>query len=115
MLNMHKKRYEELERYRKRTNGLKFVEGLFIGTAMGLVAGLILAPKPGRETFDDIKDETLKLVGKGKEMMGGCCCEEDLEEEGLPEPEAIDFEVEIELEDDIEEQIEAENRDELKE
>ena len=114
MLSMHKKRYEELERYRKRTNSVKFVEGLFIGTAMGLVAGLILAPKPGRETIDDIKDETMKLVGKGKEMMGGCCCEEE-EAECLPEPEAIEFDVEIELEDDIEEQLEAEIRDEIKE
>jgi len=107
MLNMHKRKYEELERYRKRTNGMKFMEGLFIGTAMGLVAGLILAPKPGRETIDDIKDETLKLVEKGKDMMGGCCYEEE-EAEGLPEPEGIDFDVEVEIEEDIDAEIEDE-------
>ena len=98
MLNMHKKRYEELERYRKRTNGFKFVEGLLIGTAMGLMAGMILAPKPGRETLDDIKDETFRLMEKGKDMMGSCCCEEDFEDEELPEPDAIEFDMEMEEE-----------------
>lgn len=98
MLNMHKRKYEELERYRKRTNGFKFVEGLLIGTAMGMLAGMILAPKPGRETLDDIKDETFRLMEKGKGMMGGCCCDEDIESDELPEPEAIEFDMEIEEE-----------------
>ncbi len=94
MLSMHKKRYEELERRRKRTNGIKFCEGLLIGTAMGLLAGIMLAPKPGKETFEDIKGETLKLVEKGKDLVH--CCEEELdeEEEALPEPDAIEFEME---------------------
>ncbi len=101
MLSMHKKKYEEMERYRKRTNGLKFAEGLLIGTAMGLIAGIVLAPKPGRDTIEDIKDETMRLVEKGKDMVQGCyeCDELDEEyEEGaeLPEPETIEFDLEEE-------------------
>lgn len=97
MLNMHKKRYEELERYRKRTNGVKFVEGLLIGTAMGLMAGMMLAPKPGRETIEDIKDETMRLVEKGKDMMGHCEDEfDDVLDDVLPEPDTIEFDLENE-------------------
>lgn len=99
MLSMHRKKYEELERLRKRTNSLKFVEGLLVGTAMGLLAGLVLAPKPGRDTLDDIKDETMRLVEKGKGMMHGCCEEDEMEDDDmLPEPEAIEFDMEMEEE-----------------
>ena len=98
MLSMHRKKYEEMERLRKRTNGLKFVEGLLLGTAMGLIAGIVLAPKPGRDTLDDIKDETLRLVEKGKDMVQGCCTEVDEESDDLPEPEAIEFDMDEEEE-----------------
>ena len=97
MLNMHKKRYEELERYRKRTNGVKFLEGLLIGTAMGLMAGMMLAPKPGRETLEDIKDETKRLVEKGKGMMASYEDEfDDVLDDVLPEPDTIEFDLENE-------------------
>ncbi len=93
MLSMHKRKYEELERYRKRTNHVKFCEGVLVGTALGLLAGMILAPKPGKETIEDIKGETKKLVEKGKEMIP-CCGEE--EDDGLPEPDVIEFDMDEE-------------------
>jgi len=96
MLSMHRRKFEEMDRIRKRTNGLKFMEGLLIGTAMGLLAGIVLAPKPGRDTIEDIKDETMRFVEMGKDMVGGCCKEAEEDSDDLPEPEAIEFDMDEE-------------------
>ena len=46
----------------------KFVVGLFSGLLSGIVVGLLLAPKTGREMREDLKEKTseLKVLAKGK-------------------------------------------------
>ncbi len=57
----------------------------------------MLAPKPGRETLEDIKGETKRLVEKGKDMMHSCEDEfDDMLDDVLPEPDTIEFDLENE-------------------
>jgi gas vesicle protein len=52
--------------------------GFVVGIALGAVAGLLFAPRPGRETRDqwfgggltEQKDRLLQAVGAGKESAG---------------------------------------------
>lgn len=41
-----------------------FAEGIALGAVAGAIAGLLLAPKSGRETRDEIKAELAELNGK---------------------------------------------------
>lgn len=54
---------------------LKVTGGIVVGAAAGLVTGLLIAPKKGSETLEDIKDVTLKLKddaeGKIAELKTG--------------------------------------------
>ena len=45
---------------------LKFVFGLFSGVVSGIVFGLLVAPKPGKEMREDLinKSKELKVYGK---------------------------------------------------
>ena len=40
-----------------------------VGAAIGTVAGLLFAPRPGRETRERLQDLLEDLQGKGQEMM----------------------------------------------
>ncbi len=59
-------RYEEMESYRRKTNFIRFLEGLLIGNLIGIIVGLLLAPKSGKETAADISNEAQKWIQKGK-------------------------------------------------
>jgi len=43
-------------------------KGLAFGAATGLVAGILLAPKAGEETREDIKDKANSLKSKGQDL-----------------------------------------------
>lgn len=57
----------------KKASILKFLEGLFIGLSVGSFIGVLLAPKSGKDTLEDIKYGSVKLkdglVEKGKSIM----------------------------------------------
>ena len=49
-----------------RKEGSSFLTGALIGAAMGAVAGLLFAPKPGKETRKDLKEKGQKYWETGK-------------------------------------------------
>ena len=49
-------------------NGGKFLLGALIGAVAGAAAGLLFAPKSGKETRKDIADKAKEYTVKGKEM-----------------------------------------------
>lgn len=49
-------------------NAGKFVAGALIGAAAGALAGVLLAPKSGKETRKDIANKAKEYTAKGKEM-----------------------------------------------
>jgi gas vesicle protein len=51
--------YENDHAYNERTNDMKrsFWKGTFMGVMLGALAGILLAPKSGKETRGDIKDK----------------------------------------------------------
>lgn len=44
--------------------------GFIIGAAVGAIAGLLLAPKPGRELREDLREFTEKLAEDAKNEYG---------------------------------------------
>lgn len=50
----------------KNTNGRDFVFGVVLGTVVGGIVGLLLAPKPGRELQDDINEKSNQILGDVK-------------------------------------------------
>lgn len=49
--------------------GKKFLQGTLIGAAVGAVAGLLFAPKSGKQTRQDIKKGTLKAHRKASRSV----------------------------------------------
>src|SRR5262245_9807881 len=49
-------------------NGNSFLFGLVCGAALGALAGLLLAPKPGSELRSDVSDSARRLRRKAGEM-----------------------------------------------
>ncbi len=62
-------RYEQLEAKRRRTNAMKFAEGIIIGGLVGAIVGLLIAPKSGKETVKEISVEAQKLIKEGKDNL----------------------------------------------
>lgn len=52
-------------------NGHPFIIGLICGAAVGALAGLLLAPKPGAELRSDMTDSARRLRRKAGEMYDG--------------------------------------------
>ena len=48
-------------------SGEGFFKGLLIGGALGAIAGMLLAPKSGKEIREQLSDETEKLLSKSKD------------------------------------------------
>lgn len=96
MFHSPKRQLEELERYRKKTNALSFVEGVLVGGLVGVGIGLLMAPQAGRETMYLIEEKTKDALEKGKSKIPftGCC---DTEEDDL---EAVVVETEEEFEEE---------------
>jgi gas vesicle protein len=79
-----------------------FFKGLLLGGALGAVAGMLFAPKTGRELRQEISDETDKLVDKlradlenAKETFeeGKQKIMEKLNREAMEEPPAVQEDV----------------------
>lgn len=49
--------------------GGKFILGAVIGAAAGALAGLLFAPRSGKETRKIIKDKAVEYTEKGKEAL----------------------------------------------
>ena len=47
---------------------VNFFKGLFIGGALGALAGILFAPKSGKDLRSDIKDKGNKILNDGKEI-----------------------------------------------
>lgn len=50
-------------------NGNKFAVGAMLGVAVGLVAGLLTAPKSGKETRKDLKDTATKVFAEAEKRL----------------------------------------------
>lgn len=46
----------------------KFVLGTLLGAALGAVAGILYAPKSGKETRKDLGDKAKEIARKGKDF-----------------------------------------------
>lgn len=44
------------------------LKGLLLGAIAGLTAGVLFAPKSGKETREDIKNKALELTGKARDL-----------------------------------------------
>ena len=63
-----------------RGRNVNLLVGLSIGTAIGLTAGILGAPRPGRETREKLASRTGEIVGNMKEK--GAEAKENLKEKG---------------------------------
>lgn len=50
-----------------RSRNVKLLVGLSVGTVMGLTAGILVAPRSGRETREKLASRTSEIVGNLKE------------------------------------------------
>ncbi len=50
-----------------RDRNINLLVGLSVGTAMGLTAGILVAPRPGRETREKLASRTSEIVENLKE------------------------------------------------
>ncbi len=51
------------------TRGNKFAVGMVVGMCAGALAGMLLAPKPGRETRKAIKNRAGELGSRTRQLM----------------------------------------------
>lgn len=47
----------------------KFIGGIFFGVSLGLLLGILVAPKAGRDTIGDIGKAKDDLVDKSKKIL----------------------------------------------
>ena len=57
--------------YEKNTNGRDFVFGVVLGTVVGGIVGLLLAPKPGKELQGDLSEKSNKILDDVKTKTDG--------------------------------------------
>ncbi len=60
---------KEREKAEKRESAVKVAYGLTIGAALGAIGGLLLAPKPGKETREDIAAKAKETAESTKETL----------------------------------------------
>lgn len=48
------------------TSSLSFVSGMLLGTAIGLLAGFILAPRSGKQTINQLRQTGSELRSRGQ-------------------------------------------------
>ena len=59
-------------------NGSKFAVGAMLGVVVGLVAGILTAPKSGKETRKDLKDTATKVFAEAEKRLKGLYNELDV-------------------------------------
>lgn len=64
-MNLYKM-IEKKKKERKRKENIKIAKVATITTAVGVVSGILLAPKSGKETRNDIKDKTVEFTELAK-------------------------------------------------
>jgi len=62
-------RQQETERRKEACRNI--AAGVAIGTIIGLTAGILFAPKSGKETRQAIADKTVEISGQGKQLVSG--------------------------------------------
>ncbi|RQD74296.1 MAG: YtxH domain-containing protein [Candidatus Syntrophonatronum acetioxidans] len=60
---------KERERAERRESAIKVAYGLTIGAALGAVGGLLFAPKPGKETREEIATKAREKAESTKETL----------------------------------------------
>ncbi|MTI48783.1 YtxH domain-containing protein [Sporosalibacterium faouarense] len=65
--NMLKEKKEIIEKKKRRNTGKKVATGLTIGAFIGAIAGVLLAPKSGKEIRNDLKETTKGSINTIKE------------------------------------------------
>ncbi len=68
MLNYFEKKKEKQERKEKGEVAKKVVKGSVVAAALGAAAGVLLAPKSGKETREEISKKTDEVVTSAKEL-----------------------------------------------
>lgn len=93
----------------------KFVLGAFLGMAAGAVAGVLLAPKSGKETRDDLaeKAEELKTMTPEEIKEKALVKAEELKEKALEKAEELKDKVAVSL-DEAKDQLEHIDFDEVR-
>jgi len=66
-LRGHFQRQKETERRREACRNI--ATGVAIGTIIGFTAGILFAPKSGKETRQAIADKTVEISGQGKQLV----------------------------------------------
>ncbi len=51
------------------TENSGFIKGFLLGGAMGVIAGLLFAPKSGHDFREDLKDESDDIIDKAKSEL----------------------------------------------
>lgn len=60
---------KERERAEKRDSAVKIAYGLTIGAALGAIGGLLLAPKSGKETREELATKAKETADSTKETL----------------------------------------------
>jgi len=58
-----------MEKNQSNFNGFSLGLGLFVGGAAGILAGLMVAPKSGRELRSDIREKSCQIYGDTKQAI----------------------------------------------
>lgn len=58
----------EIDRHEIKSQGISFTMGVGFGILVGLCAGLLIAPKPGKETIQQIEDKVSDLKARASEL-----------------------------------------------
>ena len=51
------------------SDSFKVLFGMIIGAAAGVVAGVLIAPAPGKETREKVQDKTIELLEGIKDLL----------------------------------------------
>jgi gas vesicle protein len=76
----------------------KFGAGLLVGTLIGIVAGILLAPQAGGETREQLKEKALDARDQAEDIIDTA---REIAEEAIEEGKEVAAKTKIELEDKL--------------